>query len=62
MIKYRYTFSNKNIVEIFRKMSFDFQLNNSNDNIIILYWILNDRIWIYFDITYDQNIVTFRRY
>ena len=43
-------------------MSFDFELNNSNDNIIILYWILNDRIWIYFDITYDQNIVTFRRY
>ena len=59
MIKYRYNFNNKNIVEM---MSFDFELNNSNDNIIILYWILNDRIWFYFDITYDQNIVTFRRY
>lgn len=58
MIKYRYTFNNKNIVEIFRKMSFDFELNNSNDNIIIFDWILNDRIQIYFDITYDQNIVT----
>lgn len=44
MIKYRYIFNNKNIVEIFRKMSFDFELNNLNDNIIIFDWILNDRI------------------